>query len=76
LRVLIFFFLALNAHYFSEQEDVKKLDELIQNWHKAASDAKFDSYFKYLTDDFIFLGTAPGERWTKKRISRIFETIF
>jgi len=44
LRVIIFFFLALNAHYFSAQEDVKKLDELIQNWHKAASEAKFDLF--------------------------------
>ena len=65
MRVIIFFFLDLNADYFSAQQDVKKLDELIQNWHKAASDAKFDSYFNCLTDDFIFLGTAPGERWTK-----------
>ena len=65
MRVIIFFYLALNAHYLSAQKDVKKLDELIQNWHKAASDAKFDSYFNCLTDDFIFLGTAPGERWTK-----------
>jgi len=76
LRVVIFFFIALNAHYFSAQQDVKKLNELIQYWHKAASDAQFDSYFKCLTDDFIFLGTAPGERWTKKRISSIFKTIF
>jgi ketosteroid isomerase-like protein len=60
LRVFIFFFLALNAHYFSAQQDVKKLDELIQNWHKAASEAKFDIYFNCLTDDFIFLGPAPG----------------
>ena len=65
MRVIIFFFLALNADYVSAKQDVKKLDELIQNWHKAASDAKFDSYFNCLTDDFIFLGTAPGERWTK-----------
>jgi len=76
LRVLIFFFLALNAHYFSAQEDEKKLDELIQNWHKAASDAKFDSYFNCLTDDFIFLGTAPGERWTKKEFQEFSKPFF
>ena len=46
-------------------DENKKLNEVIQNWHKAASDAQFNSYFKCLTDDFIFLGTAPGERWTK-----------
>jgi hypothetical protein len=76
LRVVIFFFLALNAHYLSAQQDVKKLNELIQNWHKSASDAKFDSYFKYLTDDFIFLGTAPGERWTKKEFQDFSKPFF
>jgi hypothetical protein len=76
LRLLIFFFLALNAHYFSAQKDLNKLDELIQNWHKAASDAKFDSYFNCLTDDFIFLGTAPGERWTKKEFQEFSKPFF
>ncbi|MCX6195057.1 MAG: nuclear transport factor 2 family protein [Flavobacteriia bacterium] len=76
MRVVIFFFIALNAHYFSAQQDVKKLNELIQNWHKAASDAKFDSYFNCLTDDFIFLGTAPGERWTKKEFQDFSKPFF
>ena len=76
MRVVIFLFLALNAHYFSAQKDVKKLDELIQNWHKAASDAQFDSYFKCLTNDFIFLGTAPGERWTKKEFQEFSKPFF
>jgi hypothetical protein len=76
LRVVFFFFLALHAHYFSAQEDTKKLDELIHNWHKAASDAQFDSYFKCLSDDFIFLGTAPGERWTKKEFQGFSKPFF
>ena len=75
-QTVIFFFIALNAHYFSAQQDVKKLNELIQYWHKAASDAQFDSYFKCLTDDFIFLGTAPGERWTKKEFQAFSKPFF
>ena len=76
MRVFIFFFLSLNSHFFSAQLDVKKLDILIDNWHKAASDAQFDSYFKCLTDDFIFLGTAPGERWTKKEFQEFSKPFF
>ena len=76
MRVFILFFLSLNTHFLSAQQDVKKLDEVIYNWHKAASDAQFDSYFKYLSDDFIFLGTAPGERWTKKEFQEFSKPFF
>ena len=76
MRVFIFIFLTINAHYFSAQQGVKKLDQLILNWHKAASEAKFDAYFNCLTDDFIFLGTAPGERWTKKEFQEFSKPYF
>lgn len=45
----------------------KELDLLINNWHQAASNANFDGYFNLMTDDFVFLGTAPGERWDKNQ---------
>jgi hypothetical protein len=76
LRVFIFIFLTINVHFFSAQEDVKKLDQLIHDWHKAASEAKFETYFNCLTDDFIFLGTAPGERWTKKEFQGFSKPFF
>ena len=76
MRVIIFFFLALNAHFLSAQEDIKNLDQLIHDWHKAASEAKFDTYFNCLTDDFIFLGTAPNERWTKKEFQEFSKPFF
>ena len=76
MRVFILFFLSLNTNFLSAQEDVKKLDQLIHDWHKAASEAKFDSYFNCLTDDFIFLGTAPGERWTKKEFQGFSKPFF
>ena len=76
MRVFIFIFLSINAHFFSAQEDVKKLDQLIHDWHKAASEAKFDTYFNCLTDNFIFLGTAPGERWTKKEFQEFSKPFF
>ena len=76
MRVFILFFLSLNTNFLSAQEDVKKLDQLIHDWHKAASEAKFDTYFNCLTDDFIFLGTAPGERWTKKEFQGFSKPFF
>lgn len=52
------------------------LDILIDGWHKAASDANYEAYFGAMDDSFIFLGTAPGERWTKEEFSRFSKPYF
>lgn len=41
------------------------LNQLIDNWHVSAAKADFLNYFNATTSDFVFLGTAPGERWNK-----------
>ena len=41
------------------------LDVFIDNWHLAASNANYIDYFGAMDHSFVFLGTAPGERWTK-----------
>lgn len=50
---------------FSQNEIIDFPDSLINNWHRDAAQANLDSYFKVLGDDFVFLGTAPNERWDK-----------
>lgn len=40
-------------------------DSIIDNWHQSATLADLDRYFNAVHDNFVFLGTAPGERWLK-----------
>lgn len=43
------------------------IDNLLTQWHKAASDANFETYFAcFETDTSIFMGTDATERWTIK----------
>ena len=58
-------FLALTSWAQSTQKDFDSLDQMIDNWHLAATQANFEAYFSVTTSNFVFLGTAPGERWTK-----------
>ena len=44
----------------------KVLNKIIDEWHQNAANAAFDAYFDITSDDFVFLGTAPEERWKKK----------
>lgn len=51
-------------------------DSLVNNWHKAASKADFSGYFDAVTEDFVFLGTAPGERWEKEEFAAFSKPYF
>lgn len=45
--------------------DVSGLDVVLDGFHLAASEADRASYFAYLAEDAVFLGTDGDERWTK-----------
>ena len=38
-------------------------DSILDNWHKAASNANFEEYFGSMTTDAIFTGTDATEHW-------------
>ena len=42
------------------------INETIDNWHKAAATANYETYFGLMTDDAIFIGTDATENWNKK----------
>ena len=58
------------------QKEIEPLDKLIDSWHLAATKADFKSYFEITTDNFIFLGTAPNERWSKKQFQDFSKPYF
>ncbi len=72
IKILFLFILIKTSVSFGQSE----LDKLVNAWHLAASNASFDSYFEVVTDDFVFLGTAPGERWTKDQFAAFSKPYF
>lgn len=52
------------------------LNALVDGWHKDATLANFDNYFNRTAHEFIFLGTAPGERWTKEEFQAYAKPYF
>ena len=76
LFVLISFISEVSLAQSKKTKSVSQLDTLIDFWHLQASKAKFDSYFNVTTDDFIFLGTAPEERWNKNQFKEFSKPYF
>jgi len=52
------------------------LDTLLDAWHLHATHADFDGYFETMDESFVFLGTAPGERWTKQEFADFSKPYF
>ncbi|WP_198424925.1 nuclear transport factor 2 family protein [Flavobacterium columnare] len=53
-----------------------EINTLLNNWHKAASEAKFDLYFKDLSDQSVFIGTDATENWNKKAFMNFAKPYF
>ncbi len=66
----------LTLSFVSGKPDKDAMNKLIDDWHQAATDANFDAYFGVTTEDFVFLGTAPGERWNKDQFMEFCKPYF
>ncbi|TSE06370.1 nuclear transport factor 2 family protein [Aquimarina algiphila] len=57
-------FLLLITYSLSSAQQKTEINNILEQWHKAAADANFDAYFGLMTKDAIFIGTDPTENWT------------
>lgn len=48
------------------QKIVSQIEQSIDQWHQAAADADFKTYFDLMTPDAVFVGTDASEVWSKK----------
>ena len=53
-----------------------RLNSLMDTWHKNATLAKFDEYFAATSDNFVFYGTAPAEKWDKEAFKTFCKPYF
>ena len=61
----ILFLFVLAFPFVCKSQYIDKLNTIVNQWHLAASKANLAEYTKPMSDKFVFLGTAPGERWKK-----------
>jgi hypothetical protein len=74
-RILIFALLA-GLPVLSLAQDHKEIHTFIDNWHRAAAEAKAESFFGSIADDGIYIGTADFERWSKAEFVKFAEPFF
>lgn len=75
---VLFIGLKFHAQEYKKNIDnqCSKLDSLLNLWHRNAADAKINDYFSFMSEDFVFLGTDPKERWNKKEFNLFCKPYF
>lgn len=58
------------------QSEKQIITVFLNNWHKAAAEAKFDAYFNAMADVSIFIGTDATENWNKKQFQAFAKPYF
>ncbi|TYQ00090.1 SnoaL-like protein [Tenacibaculum adriaticum] len=53
-----------------------EVSNLLDNWHKAASDANFENYFGAMDSISVFVGTDASEVWDKKQFENFSKPYF
>ena len=73
-----FFYACGSAKAVKTDKDAtrKEVNTLLENWHKAASDANFNAYFEFMDSNAVYIGTAAEEIWTKKQFANFSKPYF
>ena len=50
----------------SQQTDIAAINKVLDDYHQAAANGEWDTYFDLMSDDAVFIGTDAGERWVKQ----------
>ncbi|MDT8415196.1 MAG: nuclear transport factor 2 family protein [Flavobacteriaceae bacterium] len=61
LRLLLS--LIFSVHLTAQERNVQHLDNLLTQWHQAASEADFETYTNLMTSEAVFIGTDATENW-------------
>ncbi|MCK0160945.1 nuclear transport factor 2 family protein [Allomuricauda sp. F6463D] len=62
-KLLILTFLLVSITIVAQNTEKQKVNEVLDAWHVAASNADFEAYFGNMTKDGVFLGTDAMENW-------------
>jgi ketosteroid isomerase-like protein len=72
---LLFTLLAITTS-FSQESAKKQIGEVLDQWHRAAATADYDTYFGHMTTDAVFIGTDATEYWLGKEFMEFAKPYF
>lgn len=59
-----------------QNSERKNINQLMNDWHLAATNAKIDNFFSFMSDSCIYKGTDQTERWNKTEFHKFCKPFF
>jgi hypothetical protein len=69
-------FLSCKNNEIDIKKERKEIDTILDSWNAAAANADYKTYFSYMNDDAVFIGTDANENWDKKSFMAWAKPIF
>ena len=76
IKFIILFVFLSSFLTFAQKNDNQIINDLVNNWHKAAADANASVFFGFMADNCIYIGTDASERWTKEEFVKFAKPYF
>ncbi len=79
INKLLFAFVTLifiNSTLAQKKNPKMLVENILNNWHKAAAEANFNQYFSYMHEEAIFIGTDPTENWNTEAFKTFSKPYF
>jgi len=78
--ILLFFSLSfipnIGISQANNDENQLVINQILDDWHKAAANADLEEYFSVMDENAIYLGTDAAENWTKKEFYNFCKPYF
>lgn len=76
IRVALVVLIFTSVFGMGQKSEKIKVNEVIDTWHKAASEANFDAYFGLMTNNGVFIGTDATENWQNQEFKDFSKPYF
>lgn len=76
LIVLVSFFSCSTQKGVKSTQAITTINTLLNDWHKAASEANYEAYFNKMDSISVFIGTDATENWTKNEFANFSKPFF
>lgn len=63
LLLLVWIGLGFAQNRKDPSKEKEQINNLLDAWHNAAAEAKYDTYFSFMTNNCTFIGTDATENW-------------
>ena len=77
-KIFFLAFIALTSCKSTKDLGSEKIliNNILDNWHKDASNTNFENYFNAMAEESVFIGTDATENWNKKEFMAFAKPFF